>query len=76
MADHPVKRVSYAQGVVSTWNFRYEGTGGSAVFHLEGRSEDGESIWGSLGGSMTVTDSIGGGTLSFDQLDLESWPAF
>ncbi len=77
--EYPIGDVLWTDVIVSSdFDFYYQGSGdGSAVFTAQGISEDGEYVWGEItGGSVSLTDTVGGGTTTLDGLTVVSWPKF
>jgi hypothetical protein len=76
--EYPVGDVLYTDVIISSsFDFFYEGDGdGTATFTAIGISQDGEYVWGSMSGSVPLTDTMGGGSSSLDALQVESWPKF
>ncbi len=72
----PITSVDYGQGVVSDWVFRYVTTGGEADWITDGRSSNGEYLWGHMEGELELTDEVSGETLILESLEIKSWPRF
>ncbi len=72
----PVRSVSYYETVHNGYNFYYQLSGGEASLQVEGRDADGDYLWGSLDGPLTLTDIQGTGDVVLESLALESWPRY
>ena len=53
-----------------------EEQGRSGDFEITGVDEQGDYIWGEWSGSVTLTDTVGGGTVDLTEITVESWPRF
>ncbi len=61
---------------VGHFDFYYQGEGG-ATFTVLGNSADGEYLWGSFEGEVSLSDTIGGNAdTSLTACTVESWPKF
>jgi hypothetical protein len=58
-------------------DYDYDGQGdGSQTFTVEALDADSDYVWGSMDGSIELTDSMGGGAVTLTGLVVESWPKF
>lgn len=71
--EYDLVEATYFETIHNGYAFQYETTGGSASFVVEGHDAGGDYLWGSLDGELELTDSVAGGTLSLDGLELHSW---
>lgn len=72
----PILGVDFGQGKVSSWIFHWTVTSGEADWVTDGRTSNGEYLWGHMEGSFELTDEVSGNKMDLDSLELTSWPKF
>ncbi|MCB9758707.1 MAG: hypothetical protein H6739_02610 [Alphaproteobacteria bacterium] len=75
--EYPVKLIRYAAGAAQAEiDTQYEVSNPAGVtFVVEGFADD-TYLHGYLVGTATLTDTLGGGTASWTDMELTSWPKF
>ena len=73
-----ISGVLYADSVpAGAYDFYYTSPGDSGLdLVVDQHDESGDYLWASWEGSLTLTDTVSGGTSTMTRVTVESWPRF